>query len=130
MHSSRMRTVRNSSRLRGGGVPGPGAGWRGVPMRGVYLVPGEVYLVQGVYLVLGGCTYLGVYLVPGGVPGPGVGWWGVPTRGCSYPGGVDLPRGVPAWGVYLVPGDGGEGVPAWGVYLPRYSPHEQNDRQV
>ena len=45
MHSSRMRTVRNSSRLLEGGVPGPGGGVPG---------PRGVYLVQGVYLVLGG----------------------------------------------------------------------------
>ena len=61
----------------------------------------------------GGCTCWGC------VPGPG---------GCTCLGGVPGP-----WGVYLVPG----GVPAQGVYLvrggvylPRYSPCEQNDRQV
>ena len=68
MHSSRMRTVRNSSRLRRGGVPGPGGvpcpGWciwsGGVPG------PGGVYLVPGSVPGPGGC----VHLVPGGVPGP------------------------------------------------------------
>ena len=71
------------------------------------------------YLVLGG------HLVPGGVPGPG----GVsgPERGVPGPGGLGGVRDVPGpGGVYLV----------WGVhlvrrgYLPRYSPREQNDRQV
>ena len=58
MHSSRMCTVRNSSRLRG------------------------VYLVPGVYLVLGGYLVPGGYLVLGGVPGPGRGctWYG----GCTW----------------------------------------------
>ena len=57
-----MRTVRNSSRLREGGVPVPG---------GVYLVPG--YLVWG-------------------VPGPGGTWsGGVPgLRGCTWSRGVYL----------------------------------------
>ena len=51
MHSSRMRTVRNSSRLQRGGVPGPGGcTWS----RGVYLVPGGVPGPGGVYLVPGG----------------------------------------------------------------------------
>ena len=77
MHSSRMRTVRNSSRLLGGGCTwSRGCTWSW----GVYLVPGGVYLVAhgwiwswgciwswGVYLVPGG---VGVYLVVGGVPGP------------------------------------------------------------
>ena len=49
MHSSRMRTVRNSSRLLGGT-------WS----RGVYL-PGGCTWSQGVYLVLG-CTCSGGYL--------------------------------------------------------------------
>ena len=40
--------------------------------------------------------------------------------GVYLPGGVYLPRGVPTQG----------GIPARGVYLPRYSPCEQNDRQV
>ena len=53
----------------GVGVPGPGD----VPgPRGVYLVPKGVYLVWGVYLAQGECTWSwGVYLVLGGVPGPG-----------------------------------------------------------
>ena len=99
MHSSRMRTVHNSSHLLEG-VPGP----RGVPGRGVYMVPG-------------GCTWSGgipgprgVYLVPGDVPGPG------------GPG----PEGVPGSRGYLVPG----GVLGPKGYLPRYPPHEQNDRRV
>ena len=66
----------------------------------------------------------------GGVPGlggsvPGLG--GVPglgvylVRGCTWSGGVPGPRGVPGLG----------GVPGpRGGYLPRYSPREQNDRQV
>ena len=54
MHSSRMPTVRNSSRL--GGVPGPG---------GVYLVQG-VPGPREVYLLLGGLPGLGGYLVGGG----------------------------------------------------------------
>ena len=40
-------------------------------------------------------------------------------RGCTYLGGGPT-GGVPVQG----------GVPAQGVYLPRYSPCEQNDRQV
>ena len=82
MHSSRMRTVRSSGHILGGGVPGPGGGW--------YLVPGGVYLVwvgRGVP-GLGMCAWLGVYLVLGGVPGLG---------------GVPCPRGSAPWGgVYLV----------------------------
>ena len=107
-HSSRMHTVRNSSRLRGVATEAVSGG--------VYLFLG-VYLVRGVYLVLGvywfwGVYLLGVYLVLGGVPGPG---------------GVYLPRGYLVWGVYLVPGGylvpglGGctwsGGVPTQGVYL-------------
>ena len=80
MHSSRMRTVRSSGHISGGGVPGPG----------VYLVPGGVP-GPGVYLVPGGCTWS-----LGSVPGP---WGGVPG-----PWGVYLVRGVPGQGVYLVPG--------------------------
>ena len=99
MHSSRMRTVRNSSHLLGGGTWSQGD----VPAQGGYLV-------------------LGVYLVPGGVPGPGgcTCPQGVPARGCTCPGGgVPGPRVV-----YLVLGGvpGPKGVPAWGVYLPRYTP--------
>ena len=106
MHSSRMRTVRSSGRISGGGGG---------------VVP---------YLV-GGCTWFGsVYLVPGGVPGPvgvpGLGGylvWGVPgpgectwswggvhgCGGCIWPGGCTW-----SWGVYLVPGGvpGPGGVPA------------------
>ena len=107
MDSSRMRTVRGSGRILGGGVPGPGGcTWsqRGLSALGECTWSGGVYLVGGVSAP-GGCTwsqrggvpgprglYLvpeGVYLVPGGVPGLG----GV----CS--GGVYL-----AQGVYLVPG--------------------------
>ena len=57
MHSSRMRTVRSSGRISGGGVPGPGGctwSWGGDAPG-----PGGVHLVLEVYLVLGG----------GGVPG-------------------------------------------------------------
>ena len=68
MHSSRMHTVRNSSRLGevylvAGGVPGPG----------------ECTWSQRVYLVLGGVPGpggvpgLGGVLGLGGVPGPGGG---------------------------------------------------------
>ena len=88
MHSSRMPTVRSSSRLLGGctwshgGVPGPG---------GCTWSWGMCIWSRGVYLVLGGvpgpggapCPW-GVYLVPGSVPGLG-----------DVPG----PRGV-----YLIPG--------------------------
>ena len=94
MHSSRMRTVRNSSRL-----------------RGVYLPRG--YLVLGGMPSPGGCTCLGVYLVPGGgvpakggVPGPrgflprdavpaGGGGGGTWSGGCTWSRGVYLPGGVP-----------------------------------
>ena len=90
MHSSRMRTVRNSSRPPGG-----------VPAWGAYLLvgtcPGGVYLPRGVPARGGGtcperCTCLG------GVPAGGGGT--CPERCTSW--------GVPAWGVYLL-----------GVYLPR-----------
>ena len=83
LHSSRMRTARAltafpSMLCRRGDVPGPG----GVPGLGVGGgVPGlGVYLVQGVYLVLGG--------VPGleCVPGP---------RGGTWSRGVYLPRYSP-----------------------------------
>ena len=112
-----MRTVRNSGRISGRGV---------YLVWGVYLVRRGVYLVQsgsvpglggvpgprGVYLVPGGCTWSGGYLVLGGVPGPG---------GCTWSGGVYLvlEGGVPGpggctWsrGVYLV----------LGGCLVRYSP--------
>ena len=58
MHSSRMRTVRSSGRISGGGVPGPGGcTWSGggAPGPGGVLGPrGRVYLVWGVYLIWGG----------------------------------------------------------------------------
>ena len=66
MHSSRMRTVRNSSRLLGVSalreVSVPGSLLPGV------LVPGEGAAPRGV-------SALGECLVPGGVPGPGGGWY-------------------------------------------------------
>ena len=78
--------------LHQGGVPGS----RGVPGRGVYLVPGGcTWSGWGVYLVTGGCTWFGgctwsgwgVYLVwLGGVPGP--------RGGCTGPGGCTWSRGV------------------------------------
>ena len=126
MHSIRMRTVRNSSRLRGGvpgpggctlsgvGVPGPTGVYPpgGVPTQGVYLVPGDVP-AQGVYLVPGGCTCQGV-------PGPG----GCTCWGCIWSWGD-----VPGLGVYLVwecTWSRGctclGGVPGLRGYLPRYSP--------
>ena len=74
MHSTRMRTVRNSSCLLGGCTWSRGVYlvW-GVPAQGSVPGPAGVYLVPvGVYLVPGGCTWSWwVYLVPGGVPGPG-----------------------------------------------------------
>ena len=81
MHSSRMRTVRSSSRLGGvpglGGVPSVGGTWS----RGVYLVQGgipglgDVPGAEGV-LGPGGCTWSwGMYLVLRGVPGLGVCTW-------------------------------------------------------
>ena len=92
MHSSRMRTARLwpvSPGMHCWGVPGPG---------GMCLVPGKVYLVWGVYLVLGGVPGpRGVYLVSGryiwcqGAPGPrGVGWVYL-VRGGTCPG--TPPRG-------------------------------------
>ena len=95
---------------------------RGVYLPGGYLpLGGQVYLPRGFLpgdVSAGGCTCLG------GVPA-----WGVPARRCTCLGGVPV-GGVPTCGVYL---PGGctclGGVPAWG-YLPRYSPCEQNDRQV
>ena len=64
MHSNRMRTVRSSSRLLGGCLPGPGGvcTWPGgVPgPRGGVPSPGGVSGPRG-------CTWSqGVYLVPGG----------------------------------------------------------------
>ena len=118
MHSSRMRTVRSSGRISGGGVPGlgdtcsGGCTWSG----GSYLVPGGVpgpvgvylvwggHLVWGVYLVWGGCTWSS--WVPawgctclGGVPGPG---GCTLSRGYTWSGGVSGPREVP--GQVLIPG--------------------------
>ena len=113
--------------------------------RGVYL-PGGCNCL-GVYLPMG-CTCWGVYLprevyLPRGVVSlPG----GVPSQGVYLPRGMYLPGGVPAR-VYLLGDVPALGVPAqwvpaqgvylWGgctcpggVYLPRYSPREQNDRQV
>ena len=123
MHSSRMHTVHNSSRLL---------------EEGVYLVPGLYLVLGGVpdsggYLVLGGVPGPGdVYLVPrvctwsrGSVPGPravylvqeGCTWF----RGCTWsqgvpgPGGIPGPRGLPAQVLPPV-------VLVQGGYLPRYSP--------
>ena len=105
MHSSRMRTVRNSSRLpapggcllQTGGVPGPGR----------VSAPGGV--------CSGGC------LLPGGVPSPG-------GRGLSAAGRCLL------WGGCLVRGVCCRGCLLLGVVsqhaLRQTSPCEQNDRQV
>ena len=72
MHSSRMRTVRSSGRISGGGS---------VPARGGTCL-GGVPDPRG-------CTWSrGVYLILGGVPGPG--------------GGVPGPGGCTCLGVYLV----------------------------
>ena len=103
MLSSRMRTVRSSSRISGGCTWSGGYLVQGVPGLGGVPGPGGCTWSQGVYLVPGGVPGLGVYLVPGGVPGLGV----------PGPGGVYL-----VWGVYLVLG----GVPGLGGYLIRYSP--------
>ena len=109
MHSSRMRTIRSSGCISVGGVPSP---WGGVPgprgctwlgctwSRGLYLVLGALYLVQGerVYLVYG------VYLVAGGAPGPGGYTWsrghvpgpgGLLVPGGTWSGRAPGPRGVP-----------------------------------
>ena len=99
MHSSRMRTVRSSSRLLGGGVSGPG----GVPARGVCLV------WEGVYLVL----------YRGGVPAQWVGG-GTWSGGVPGPGGYLVLGVYLVWGVYLVPGGctWSRGCTcSWGVYL-------------
>ena len=82
-----------------------------------------MYLVLGVHLVPGVCTWLqgcvpgprGMYLVPGGVPGPE----GVPgPGGCTWLGGVSGPGDVPRPNGDLVLGC----VPGPGRYLPGYSP--------
>ena len=108
MHSSRMRTVRNSSRLPGG-----------VPARGVVYLPGGCTCWGG--------TCPGVYL-PGGVPARG---WGYLPRevyllGVPAGGGGTCPGGVPAggWGylpreVYLLEGTCLGGCTCWGCTLPR-----------
>ena len=100
-----MRTVRSSSRLPGGGVPGP---W------GVYLVPGGVPGLGSVPGPGGWCTWSrGLFLVPWGLPGPGGCTWswgvylvlgGVPgPRGCTWSqGGVPGVGGVPAQVPHLV----------------------------
>ena len=76
----------------------------------------------GVYLP-GGCTCPGVPAQGGGVPAQGGGvpaqGGGVPARGCTCRGCTFPEGGVPAGGCTCQ-----------GVYLPRYSPCEQNDRQV
>ena len=98
---------------------------------------GGVYLVPGVYLVLGGC----VYLVPGGVLSPGgcvLSPRGVFSLGVSAPGGVSalggytqsrgtggvLSPGGSAQGVSSAPGASAQRVSSalvgcllWGVYL-------------
>ena len=126
MHSSRMCTARALT---------IGWGWRhlpgGVPTWGVYLpggctcqggVPAKgVYSPRGMYLPRGctcpGCTCLGRCTCPGRY----------------LPRGVYLPGCVPARGEGTCPGGrvpAQEGCTCQGVYLPRYSPCEQNDRQV
>ena len=101
MHSSRMRTARNSSRR--GGVPGLGGKCLlrgGVPGLGeVYLVLGDVcseggcllpeegYLVGGCtrswgVSAPGGCNWSGMYLVLGGVCSRG----GLLLGGCTWSG--------------------------------------------
>ena len=68
MHSSRIRTVRNSSHLGGMSAPGEGGAWSG----GCLLWEG--CLVQGGgNLLLEGCLLPGGCLV-WGVPGPGGGF--------------------------------------------------------
>ena len=56
MHSSRMRTVRNCSRLLGGGVPGPGGG-------GCLLV-GDGACSWGCLLLAGVCSWGGGSGIP------------------------------------------------------------------
>ena len=82
-----MRTVRNSSRLLGGGCTWSG-GWPG---------PGGCTWSWGVYLVPGGVPTWGMYLVPGMYL----------PRGCTWSGGVCtwswgyLPRYSPLWTEWL-----------------------------
>ena len=139
MRTARVLTVSPSMLCAGGGllpgdllwgvylVPG-GCTWSG----GVYLLRGGTWsrggcLLWGVYLVMGRCTWSwGVYLVPGvsapvGVPGPRGCTW---SRGVYLVPGVSAPGGVCSGGVYLVLG----GVCSRGGV--RYSPREQNDKQV
>ena len=95
-----MRTVLNSSRLRGvylptgylvlGGVPGPGGG---VPAWGCTWSQEGVYLPRGVYLVPGGTCPGMVYLLGVGVGVPGQGLRCTWSRGVYLPGGVPGPRG-------------------------------------
>ena len=129
MHSSRMRTVRNSSRLPGGGyLPGgctcPGKGGGGVPARGGCTCQGGVP-AQGGYLPGGGYTCLG------GIPAWGCTWqgvpaWGVPAQGAYLlqVGGGYLPRGCTWQGGYLPRGylPRGHTCSRGAAYLPRYSP--------
>ena len=91
MHSSRMRTVRSSGRISGGGcvpgrgdAPGPKGGVPGPG--GVYLVPLGCTWSQGGVPGPRGCTWSqGVYLVPGGAPGPRGGTWsGTPPCGQTH----------------------------------------------
>ena len=136
MHSSRMRTVCNSSRLpRWGvcyqewGVPGLGGGVcsQGVP--GLGSVPGEG--VVGAWsegCLLPGVAWSGGVCSRGG--GDGCLVWGVSTpRGCLVWGvcsrgggdgclvwGVSAPRGCLVWGV--CPRGGGGGCLVWGGSVP------------
>ena len=92
MHSSRMRTVRNSSRLQGGG------GWCTCLGGGGYLIPGGCTWSQGGVPGLGG-----VYLVSGVNLAWGCTWSRgvVPARGCTWSRGVYLPRYPPPWTEWL-----------------------------
>ena len=149
MHSSRMRTVRNSSRLYlvPGGIPGPGGcTWGGgsVPAWGVYLVPGvpaQVYLVPS-----GDGKYSGVfatqvfadilcYFLNKSVMCNGA------KNSSSRPNinlrlkRVYLPGGVPAGEAVYLPGGctcPGGCTWSWGGHLPRFSPpvNRITDRQV
>ena len=120
MHFSRMRTVRCSSRLLGGG--GLPARWRWCVPRG-RVCPGGVCLQGGV--CPGGVYPLGVCLgglCPGGcLPARG---WCLPSGGVcpgSLPARGDLPRRVSAWEVSAqgcVCLLGGVCLPAGGCILP------------